>query len=71
MVKGSLGEIHIPPHKVWANIHSETKFSSDEENHLQECEVCSYMFMLCLNSSSFGAVLKETEEGQGKVTAND
>ena len=57
---------HPPPHRVWAHLHAEPKFDSDEENHIADCHICMRTYMLCLNSSTFGAVLRVLRETEAQ-----
>ena len=68
---------HITPHHAWAYLHSdlESEFNKAEHDHILECERCLQLFILCLKSQTFGAVLKalgreETGERQSCLTAN-
>ena len=67
------GDRHPPPHRVWAHLHAEPKFDLEEENHVTECHACMHVYMLCLNSSTFGAVLRvlrESESEENQKTAS-
>ena len=53
---------HIPPHRAWTYIHADSEFTMREHDHILECEQCLRLFILCLRTESFGAVLKELRE---------
>jgi len=62
------GDKHPPPHRVWTHLHAEPKFDIEEENHVTECRFCMRIYMLCLNSSTFGAVLRVLREDNQQTT---
>jgi len=51
---------HITPHHVWAYLHAESAndLTTAGHEHIQECEACFRLYILCLKSKSFGSVLK-------------
>jgi hypothetical protein len=53
---------HVPPHRVWAYLYGDGEFSVQEHDHILACELCLRLFILCLKSESFGAVLKAFAE---------
>ena len=50
---------HVIPHRAWTYLQADGELSTDEHDHILECESCLHLFLLCLKSESFGAVLKE------------
>ena len=58
--KRSSGYRHITPHHAWAYLHSDvhSDLSTEDHDHIVECEQCLRLFILCLNSETFAAVLK-------------
>jgi len=66
----------IRPHRVWAYLHGDldTELSATEHDHILDCEFCFQLFILCLKSDSFAAVLKalrsaELDEIDGRRSA--
>jgi hypothetical protein len=55
---------HILPHHAGAYIHTGVEFSPAEHDHVLHCEDCLRLFILCLTSDSFGAVLKKLDSDQ-------
>src|SRR5262252_9095338 len=51
---------HITPHHVWAYLHADpaNDLTTAEHDHIQQCEPCFRLYILCLKSKSFGSVLK-------------
>ena len=51
---------HITPHHVWAYLHAESAIdlTTAEHDHIQECEPCFRLYILCLKSKTFGSVLE-------------
>jgi hypothetical protein len=51
---------HINPHHAWAYLHFDpvSDLSTAEHDHIVGCEQCLRLFILCLKSDTFGAVLK-------------
>jgi hypothetical protein len=61
---------HIPPHRVWLYLYVDGEFSAIEYDHLLTCPSCLRLFILCLQSHSFGHVLRElSEEIAGRQAA--
>jgi hypothetical protein len=60
---------HVLPHRVWAYLHFEVELGAIEHDHILECERCIQLFMLCLRSDNFGAVLKKFENPDERQTA--
>ena len=50
---------HIPPHRVWNYLKIEGEFADEEHDHILQCQDCLQLFILALNSDTFGAVLKQ------------
>jgi hypothetical protein len=52
---------HVTAHRMWAFIHEhpEEDLTAAEHQHILQCQACFDLFMLCLKSSTFGAVLKK------------
>jgi hypothetical protein len=50
---------HIPPHRLWTYLTAETELSLEDHVHVLECDHCFNVFRLCLQSETFGAVLRE------------
>jgi len=55
---------HVPPHRVWAYLYGDGEFRVQEHDHILECKPCLRLFILCLNSESFGAVLRASAEAE-------
>ena len=57
---------HIPPHRAWVYVRDiTTELSNIEHDHISECDRCLRLFMLCVNSETFGGVLKQLGEDLG------
>jgi hypothetical protein len=57
---------HIPPHRAWVYVRDITaELSIIEHDHIFECDRCLRLFMLCVDSESFGGVLKQLGEDLG------
>jgi len=54
-------EDHVHPHRAWTHLHENSDLTMAEHSHILRCEQCLRLFLLCLNSHSFGVVLKELE----------
>ena len=52
---------HIPPHHAWNYLYGDAELNAEEHDHALECERCLRLFVLCIQSDSFGALLKELE----------
>jgi len=71
MGRNSSNSRHITPHHAWAYLytHTESEFSPAEHDHILECEQCLHLFMLCLKSETFGAVLKALGRSEERQSA--
>ena len=56
----------IRPHHVWAYLHGDldTELNATEHDHILDCEYCFQLFILCLKSNSFAAVLKALRQAE-------
>ena len=48
---------HVPPHLVWSFIHRGRDLGEDDREHVLDCSECTEMFIICLQSASFGSAL--------------
>src|SRR5215510_210419 len=66
--KNSPNTGHITPHHVWAYLHADpaNDLTTAEHDHIQECEPCFRLYILCLKSKSFGSVLKALGGSRGE-----
>jgi hypothetical protein len=55
-------EHHIAPHRAWTALKEAVEFSSLERDHILQCVQCLRLFVGCLHSKTFGAVLKDLED---------
>jgi hypothetical protein len=50
---------HISPHRAWKSLKIDGEFKPDEHEHILRCVQCLRLFVLCMESETFGAVLKQ------------
>ena len=53
---------HISPHRAWNSVKGVGEFGAAEHEHILHCIQCLRLFLLCLESDSFGAVLKRIDD---------
>jgi len=53
---------HISPHRAWNSVKGAAEFGAKEHDHIIHCIQCLRLFLLCLESESFGAVLKQIDD---------
>jgi hypothetical protein len=52
----------IPPHRAWLSVQGKGELDGEEHGHILRCVHCLRLFLLCLESETFGAVLKELDD---------
>jgi hypothetical protein len=60
---------HIPLHRIWLIASQQYKPLTIELQHLDECATCQVALRVCLNSKTFGAVLKTLNDESGDPQA--
>ena len=53
---------HIQPHCAWVSLKIEGEFRPEEQAHVLRCLPCLRLVLLCLESETFGAVLKQLDD---------
>jgi hypothetical protein len=62
MAKPDTQDHHISPHRAWKSLKIDGELNSDERDHILQCAQCLRLFVLCLESETFGAVLKQVDD---------
>ena len=52
---------HIPSHRVWEFLSGESDMNSSERFHLEKCDECRRVLLVCLEAKPFGTAVKSRE----------
>jgi hypothetical protein len=69
MARSKIYGDHIWPHHAWAYLHDDVEFTTAEHDHILDCEQCLRLFIFCLTSETFGAVLKALDKSDERRAA--
>ncbi len=59
---GKLSRIHIESRMLWLYVQGETELTSEEHQHLSDCEHCLSIFRLCILSDTIEQVEEQLME---------
>jgi hypothetical protein len=53
---------HIPPHRAWQLLKIDGEFNATEHDRILRCTQCLRLLLVCMESESFGAVLRQVDD---------